>query len=172
MDHGHNFYHRACDVAAGESIVGITVAEDGRAVLEYGDLPEDLRCGWAGFLYDLALTHTLLDDLYPGIHAVSAHLQEGWGHVLVSDGTSQREYRSKMVPAHHGPATLDVVPFDPAVEPQNVNSFWDGSSPSGFMEELRGNFPDGEPSGPHLGSVRSSSGTHPTTWPGTGEIGA
>ena len=52
----HNFYHRACDVAAGEDIEGITVAEDGRVALEYGEFPENLRCNWAGFLYDLSLT--------------------------------------------------------------------------------------------------------------------
>ena len=147
MGKTHNFYHRACDVAAEENIVGITVAEDGRVVLEYGEFPECLRCNWAGFLYDLSLTRTLLDDLYPGIHVVSARLQQGWGHVVVSDGTSQREYRREITPVDRGPAALDVVPFDPAVEPQRGSPYWDGLTPAGFMEELRGNFPDGEPRG-------------------------
>lgn len=172
MGKTHNFYHRACDVAAGENIVGITVAEDGRVALEYGELPEILRYNWAGFLYDLSLAPALLDDLYPALRVVSARLQEGYGHVVVSDGTSRREYRYEIVPAHHGPAALDVIPFDPAVEPQNISRVWDGSSPSGFMEELRGNFPDGEPLGPYLNSVRAprrptaEGGASGVGWPG------
>ena len=153
MGKTHNFYHRACDVAAGEDIVGITVAEDGRVALEYGEFPENLRCNWAGFLYDLSLTPAVLDDLYPGLRVVSARLQEGYGHVVVSDGTARREYRYEIVPVDRGPAALEVVPYDPTVEPQNISGFWDGSSPSGFMDELRGNFPDGELDGEGLMSV-------------------
>ncbi|GAA2517026.1 MAG: hypothetical protein Q4C90_02240 [Kocuria sp.] len=155
MGYGHSFYHRACNVAAGENIVGITVAENGRVALDFDEFPENLRSNWAGFLYDLSLTPALLDDLYPALRVVSARLQEGHGHVVVSDGTSRREYRRKIVPVDRGPAALEVVPFDPTVEPQNMSRVWDGSSPSGFMEELRGNFPDGEPLGPYLNSVRA-----------------
>ncbi|RLY94072.1 hypothetical protein EAE32_02230 [Kocuria tytonicola] len=153
MGHGHSFYHRACDVAAGEDIVGITVAGDGRVALEYGEFPENLRCNWAGFLYDLSLTPAMLDDLYPDLRVVSARLHEGYGHVVVSGGTARREYRREITPVDRGPAALEVVPFDPTVEPQSISHFWDGSSPSGFIEELRGNFPDGEPLGPYLSSV-------------------
>lgn len=150
MGKTHNFYHRACDVAAGEDIVGITVAEDGRVALEYGEFPENLRCNWAGFLYDLSLTPAMLDDLYPDLQVVSARLQEGYGQVVVSDGTSQREYRCKIAPVDRGTVALEVVPFDPAVEPQGGSPYWDGLIPKGFMQELRGNFPDGEPRGEHL----------------------
>ncbi|QMS55829.1 hypothetical protein [Kocuria varians] len=143
----HNFYHRACDVAAGENIVGVALPGDGRVVLEYGEVPENLRCNWAGFLYDLSLTPALLDDLYPGLRVVSARLQEGYGHVVVSDGTSRREYRCEITPVDRGPVALELVPFDPTVEPQRGSAYWDGLTPSGFMEELRGNFPDGDPGG-------------------------
>ena len=149
----HNFYHRACDVAAGEDIVGITVAEDGRVTLEYGEFPENLRCNWAGFLYDLSLTPAMLDDLYPDLRVVSARLQEGHGHVVVSDGASRREYRREIVAVDCGPAALEVVPFNPTVEPQRGSPYWDGSTPAAFMEELRGTFPDGDPNGECLTAV-------------------
>ncbi|WP_144828639.1 hypothetical protein [Kocuria rhizophila] len=155
MGKTHNFYHRACDVAAGENIVGITVAEDGRVALEYSEFPENLRCNWAGFLYDLSLTPAVLDDLHPDLRVVSAHLQEGYGHVVVSDGTARREYRCEIVAVDRGPVSLEILPFDPAVEPQRGSAYWDGLTPTGFMEELRGNFPDGEPLGPYLNSVRA-----------------
>ena len=149
----HNFYHRACDVTAGENIVVITVQGDVRVAIEYGEFAENLRYNWAGFLYDLALTRTVLDDLHPGIHVASARLRERFGHVIISDGRSQREYRHEIVPVDPMPAALDVVPFDPTVEPQRGSPYWDGSTPAAFMDELRGNFPDGEPSGPCLSSV-------------------
>ena len=153
MGKTHNFYHRACEVAAGEDIVGITVAEDGRVALEYGEFPENLRCNWAGFLYDLSLTPAMLDDLYPGLRAVSARLQEGYGHLVVSDGTSQREYRREITPVERRHVALEVIPFDPTVEPQSGSPYWDGLTPTGFMEELRGNFPHGEPDGRGLRAV-------------------
>ena len=153
MGKTHNFYHRACDVAAGEDIVGITVAEDGRVALEYGEFPENLRCNWAGFLYDLSLTPAMLDDLHPDLRVVSARLQEVYGHVVVSDGTSRREYRREITPVDRGPVALEVLPFDPAVEPQRGSAYWDGLTPTGFMEELRGIFPDDEPDGGLLSSV-------------------
>ncbi|WP_423446821.1 hypothetical protein AABM36_01280 [Kocuria sp. KSNUG] len=153
MGKSHNFYHRACDIAAGEDIVGITVAEDGRVTLEYGEFPENLRCNWAGFLYDLSLTPAMLDDLYPDLRVVSAHLKEGYGHVVVSDGVSRREYRREIVPVDRGHVVLEVTPFDPTVEPQSGNPYWDAPTPTGFMEELRGNFPDGDPRGEHLRAV-------------------
>ena len=153
MGKTHNLYHRACDVAAGEDIVDITVAEDGRVALEYGKFPEDLRCNWAGFLYDLSLAPALLDDLYPNLRVVSARLKEGNGHVIVSDGTSRREYRCKIVAVDRGPVALEVIPFDPSLEPQGGSPYWGGRTPTGFMEKLRGIFPDSEPGDGLLSSV-------------------
>ncbi|MDO4918051.1 hypothetical protein [Kocuria sp.] len=153
MGTGHNFYHRACDIASGEDIVGITVRENGNVELEYGELPENLRCNWAGFLYDLSLTPALVDDLHPDLRVVSAHLRGGYGHFVVSDGTTQREYRHEIIPVDRPPVALDLTHQDPSAEPQGGNAFWDDKIPTGFMEELRGTFPDGEPSGKYLRAV-------------------
>ena len=132
MGKTHNFYHRACDVAAGEDIVGITVAEGGRVALEYGKFPENLRCNWAGFLCDLSLTPAVLDDLYPDLRVVSARLQEGHGHVVVSDGLSRREYRREIVPVDRGHVALEVIPFDPTVEPQSGSPLLGRPDPHGL----------------------------------------
>ena len=71
----------------------------------------------------------------------------------MSDGASRREYRREIVGVDRGHVALEVIPFDPTVEPQSGSPYWDAPTPTGFMEELRGNFPHGEPDGRGLMAV-------------------
>lgn len=142
MDYTGAIRSYAYNIAYGENIVAFEFTHQNQASLTYGHLPNLYRNSWSGFVLDLAMGISMLSDLYPGIRVTSSHYKNDKGFFSLTQGGFKRNYYCTLT------ATPGVVsPAADKLATDEGRYYWGYDYPRGFMDEIRGNFLEGEPYG-------------------------